>query len=386
MDQLTGPLWIVAAAALALAAGLVIGWMAGRQRQVAALAAAAAEREGLEAQLERADEELARARGDADLARRETAELREAERRRELAEREEREQDHRVLEAIAPVRQQLEHMQRAVAAMEEQRLEQHGELSEQLRRQHESDRELRETTSALASALRSSSARGSWGEAQLRNIVESAGLIDRVDFDEQVTVEGEGGRGRPDLVVRLPGDAHLALDAKAPLDAYLSACAEPESGGDAASRARRAELLARHAKAVRGHVDALAKRDYASAFAGSPALVVCFMPSEAALSAALRADPRLLDDAFAKGVALTSPVSLWSTLKAVATAWRHERLEESAEEVIRLGSQLAQRLGTTAEHLAKLGRSIDSTVASYNQAIGSIEGRVLPAARKLAAL
>lgn len=395
MDQpspLLAVLPVILAAIVALAVGIAIGWLVARQRQTAGLASAQAEAEGLRAkvgglraQLARADAEVARARADADAARREAGALRAEEIARRDHEASGRAQDHRVLEAIAPVRQQLDHMQRAVAAMEEQRAEQHGELAEQLRRQHDADEKLRETTGALAAALRSSSARGSWGEAQLRNVVEAAGLLDRVDFAEQQTVRGEAGGGRPDLIVRLPGGSRIAVDAKAPMSAYLDACEEPAAGGDAA-RGRRDAHLARHAKAVRLHVDALAKRDYASALPGSPAFVVCFLPNEAALSAALAADPALLDDAFAKGIALTSPVSLWSTLKSVATAWRHEQLDESAQEVIRVGGQLTERLATTAAHLDKLGRSLESTVGAYNQVMGSIESRVLPSARKLAAL
>lgn len=382
MEQI---LLLVAVSALMLALGITMGFVVSRHRHAAVLATLRARVDGLHAELERADAELERTRDDAAILRAENDALRAAERERAEQASSAREQDHRVLEAIAPVRQQLELMQRTVMAMEEQRSAQHGELAEQLRTQYASELRLHEVTGSLASALRNNAARGSWGEAQLRNIVEAAGLLERVDFVEQLPVETESGKGRPDLVVHLPGGAQLAVDAKAPLADYLAASELSATGTDAEQHERE-QRLTRHARAVRSHVDALAKRNYASAFRGSPEFVVCFIPSEAALSAALGHDASLLEDAFAKGIALTSPVSFWSTLKAVASSWRHEQLAESAEEVIALGAQLTSRLATTAGHLDKLGRSINSTVSAYNQAIGSIESRVLPSARKLAAL
>lgn len=382
MEQI---LLLVAVSALMLALGITVGFVAARHRHAAVLATLRTRVAGLGAELERADAELVRSREDAAVLRTENDAFREAERERAEQQSSAREQDHRVLEAIAPVRQQLELMQRTVMAMEEQRNVQHGELAEQLRAQHASELRLHEVTGSLASALRNNATRGSWGEAQLRNIVEAAGLVERVDFVEQLAVQTEAGKGRPDLVVHLPGGAQLAVDAKAPLADYLAA-SELSATGSEAEQHEREQRLMRHARAVRGHVDALAKRNYASAFRGSPEFVICFIPSEAALSAALAQDASLLEDAFAEGIALTSPVSLWSTLKAVASSWRHEQLTESAEEVIALGAQLTRRLATTAGHLDKLGRSINATVGAYNQAIGSIESRVLPSARKLAAL
>lgn len=293
--------------------------------------------------------------------------------------------EQQVLTALAPVNKQLELMRRAVAAIEEQRLQQHGELSEQLRNQHEADERLRATTDSLASALQSNQARGVWGEAQLRNIVEASGMIERVDFDTQVTLTGEQGAGRPDMIVHLPGGKHLVIDAKAPMAKYLAASQLSELG-DQEETARRRSLMGDHAKALRSHVTALAARGYPSAVPGSPELVIAFVPSESALSAAVASDPSLLEDAIHRGVAITSPVSLWATLRAIAYAWQQDVLEDQAHEIFELSTQLHTRLGTLATHIDKLGRSLAGATTSYNAFLGSLETRVLPTARKLDAL
>lgn len=376
------PVLVIALVCLLLGAGG--GWWAASSRTGVQTAELRSEVSGLTAQLDRADAQILREQESAQQAHEAIAAMRTAERARIERASSEEERNHRVVEALAPVAAQLDQMRRSVSAMEEQRAQQFGEIAEQMRHHAEMGNHLRGTTESLASALRSTTARGSWGEVQLRNVVQAAGLLDRVDFAEQSVVATEAGSKRPDLVINLPGGAHLALDAKAPLGSYLEASAV--EGTDASAEAARAELLTKHVAALRRHVDELASRDYASAFRSSPSLVIAFIPSESALSAAIATDAGLLDYAFGKGIALTSPVSLWSTLKAVAAAWRHEQLTESAEEVIKLGSQLTQRLGTVSSHLDKLGRSLDAAVDSYNQAIGSIESRVLPTARKLAAL
>ena len=228
--------------------------------------------------------------------------------------------DASVLQALAPVRAQLELMTQRVDQMEQIRARQHGALAEQLRESARRETELARTTASLEGALRSRSARGTWGEVELARILEASGMMPHVDFAEQRSIgsltqgRGRGGvtssgdLGRPDVTIHLPGQGFLALDAKAPMDAYLRACAIEDSGEDAESR-RRAELSA-HAKALRSHVDALAGRDYAQSLGASPELVILFVPSEAALSAALHADASLLDDAMARGVALCSPVTL----------------------------------------------------------------------------
>jgi DNA recombination protein RmuC len=302
--------------------------------------------------------------------------------RAERASRDERERDERrVLEALAPVRETLLTMQRTVAELEQQRSEQFGSLAEQLAASRQSDEHLRATTESLASALRSNSTRGVWGETQLKRVVEVAGLTQYVDFDLQHSVTTDGGSFRPDMVVRLPGGTSVAVDAKVPLESFLEASAiAPTATGE--NGARRAALIDRHVKAVRGHVDALAKKAYWQGFTSSPEFVIAFVPSESLLSAALEADPSLLDYAFGKRVALASPVTLWSVLKTVASAWQQQSVTDEARKLFELGSGLYDRLGTLAGHADSLRRALERTVDSYNSFANSLESRVLVTARQ----
>lgn len=304
--------------------------------------------------------------------------------------------DASVLQALAPVRAQLEQMTQRVDQMEQIRARQHGALAEQLRESARRETDLARTTASLEGALRSRSARGTWGEVELARILEASGMMPHVDFAEQRsigtltqgrglgTVSSSGGLGRPDITIHLPGQGFLALDAKAPMDAYLRACAIDESGEDAESR-RRAELSA-HAKALRSHVEALAGRDYARSLGASPELVILFVPSEAALSAALRADASLLDDAMARGVALCSPVTLLALARTCATAWARTSINEQADQVIALGRELYERLGVVAGHMENLGKHLAKTVDFYNKTVSSMESRLLASARSVSAL
>ena len=304
--------------------------------------------------------------------------------------------DASVLQALAPVRAQLEQMTQRVDQMEQIRARQHGALAEQLRESARRETELARTTASLEGALRSRSARGTWGEVELARILEASGMMPHVDFAEQRSIgsltqgRGRGGvtssgdLGRPDVTIHLPGQGFLALDAKAPMDAYLRACAIDESGEDAESR-RRAQLSA-HAKALRSHVEALAARDYARSLGASPELVILFLPSEAALSAALRADASLLDDAMARGVALCSPVTLLAVARTCATAWARTSINEQADQVIALGRELYERLGVVAGHMENLGKHLAKTVDFYNKTVSSMESRLLASARSVSAL
>ena len=304
--------------------------------------------------------------------------------------------DASVLQALAPVRAQLEQMTQRVDQMEQIRARQHGALAEQLRESARRETELARTTASLEGALRSRSARGTWGEVELARILEVSGMMPHVDFAEQRSIgsltqgRGRGGvtssgdLGRPDVTIHLPGQGFLALDAKAPMDAYLRACAIEDSGEDAESR-RRAELSA-HAKALRSHIDALAGRDYAQSLGASPELVILFVPSEAALSAALRADASLLDDAMARGVALCSPVTLLAVARTCATAWARTSINEQADQVIALGRELYERLGVVAGHMENLGKHLAKTVDFYNKTVSSMESRLLTSARSVSAL
>ncbi|WRH25504.1 DNA recombination protein RmuC [Arthrobacter sp. JZ12] len=299
-------------------------------------------------------------------------------------------QDQSVLRAIAPLADKLGQVQAQVGLLERDRAQQFGRLAQQLHEAQVSDSRLLSTTQSLASALRSTTARGLWGEVQLKRIVEAAGMMQRVDFSEQATLtiasrESGSNSARPDMVIQLPGNKQIVVDAKVPLDAYLEAQAQPEQGElqDASGETRRKELLAQHVKAVRAHVDALGRKRYWEGTANSPDLVVCFIPVESVLSSALQADPGLLDHAFARNVVLASPVSLLAILKGVAFSWRQDVLTENAKELFDLSRELYERLGTMGSHITRLGSSLKSSVEKYNSFIGTLENRVLPTARRI---
>lgn len=309
--------------------------------------------------------------------------------RREFLERQRLEaealREQRVMAALAPLQTNLVELHRKVAQVEESRRQDQGALFTQLRDAREVSEALHVTTAQLAGALRNNSVRGAWGEAQLRNIVESSGLLERVDFSTQVTLEGDGKTLRPDLVLHMPGGKSLPVDAKVPFASYIEAQEIGESA-DPHLRAQRDRLLAEHVRAVRSHVDALAAKQYWEGLGTSPDFVVAFIPAEPLLSAALAADPSLLDYAFSKRVALATPVTLWSVLKTVAFAWKQDALTDDAKQLFDLSRELYRRISTMAEHSAKLGRQLESAVKSYNSFGAALESRVLVTARKLQTL
>lgn len=361
-----------------LVLGALAGWTAGLARGAARavretadlrarLAASEAAHRGVQAQL---DHQHTLYRELASQARHDQAAREERERR-----------EQSVLRALAPVQETLAAMHHKVDELERDRHTQFGTLAEQLRRAHESDEALRATTESLAGALRSGATRGVWGETQLRRVVEAAGLTHHVDFDLQASITSDAGAGRPDMVIRLPGDKAIAVDAKVPLDAYLEASAIPLTA-QGPEAARRDALLGKHVKAVRSHVDALARKTYWAGLSSSPEFVVCFVPSESLLASALEADPSLLDYAFSKRVALASPVNLWAVLKTVAYTWTQQDVSQEARTLFELGNQLYERLGSLASHADDLRRAIERTVDSYNRFAGSLETRVLVSARK----
>lgn len=365
-------------AILALAVGAAAGWFLGTAR---ATSRAAAERVDLAARVAAAD--AARAGVQAQLDHQSTL-YRDlvAQTRADQAAREERDRrEQTVLRALDPVRETLDAMQRKVDGLERDRVEQYSALGEQLRLSREADEALRSTTEALASAMRSGSTRGVWGETQLRRVVEAAGLTRYVDFDLQSSIASDAGAGRPDMVVRLPGGKALAVDAKVPLDAFLQASAIPVTAtGD--DGARRSALMSKHTKAVRAHVDALARKTYWAGLTSSPEFVICFLPSESLLSAALDDDPTLLEYAFTRRVALASPVNLWAVLKTVAFTWTQQDVSDEARTLFALGTELYDRIGVIAGHAGDLRRALERTVDSYNKFAGSLESRVLVSARK----
>ena len=291
-------------------------------------------------------------------------------------------EENKILVQLAPVKQQLEQMQTVVAQLEKERSTQFASISEQLRNAVESDENLRKQTQTLAQALSSNSLRGVWGEAQLRKLVELAGLIKHADFSEQATIATEGGSGRADMVINLPGGKSLAIDSKVPFNSYqeASAISELATGEELA---RRSKLLEEHVKAMRKHIDDLGSKAYWTGLEASPDFVVCFVPSESLLSAALEQDPAILEYAFKKNVALASPVSLFSVLKTINYIWRQNADESQIRSMIKLGKELYDRVGKVAQVADKLGRSINTTVKDYNSFVSSLESRMLVTARKL---
>lgn len=301
----------------------------------------------------------------------------------ESSERERRES--RVAEQIAPMKEAVTKLQTQLVELERQRSEQHGSIAQQLQQSLQSEERLRATADSLASALSSNSTRGVWGETQLRRVVEAAGLLERVDFDTQTSFTSDDRRQRPDMVVHLPGGKHLALDAKVPFRAYLEASRIPLTASDE-ELARRASLMQEHVKALRAHVDQLSSKQYWAGIANSPEFVVAFIPSESLVSAALEADPGIMDYAFGKRVALSSPVSLWSLLKSVAITWSQAAVAEDAARVHDLSQELYDRIATMAGHVEKVRTSLESSVKHFNAFTSSLESRVLVSARKLARL
>ncbi len=355
--------------AIGLVAGLVIGWLLASSRKSASTPesqeqALLIQAAGLQAQISGLEAQLSQAQN-------------------EKRERDERDrEENKLLQALAPVKVHLEQMQGVVTRLEKERTEQFGSIQEQLKNAIDSDEALRKQTQQLSQALSSNSIRGVWGETQLRKLVELAGLIKHADFDEQASFSTDTGSGRADMVINLPGGKSLAIDSKVPFNSYqeASTISELASGEELARRKR---LIEEHVKAVKKHIDDLATRGYWSGLAASPDFVIAFVPSESLLSAALDADPGLLEYAFKKNVALASPVSLFSVLKTINYIWRQNADETSVRTMIKLGKELYERVGKVAEHADKLGRSIMSTVKDYNQFVSSLESRVLVTARKL---
>lgn len=287
-------------------------------------------------------------------------------------------EDAQTAATLAPLREAVQRVERQVATLERDRVEQLGQMGERLAEVSATAAALRDTTAALAGSLSASATRGSWGEAQLRRVVEHAGMLRHCDFDEQVSATNRAGaRIRPDVVVRLPGGRSLVIDAKAPMRAFLDAHAD---GVDPQAHRR---LLAEHAKALRGHVDALAGKAYWTGFAETPEMVVCFVPGDAVLAAAVTADPGLYDYAQSAKVVLSSPATLMALLRTVAYVWQQDALATHAKELLALGTTLYARLASLGAHASALGRSLTRSVEDYNAFVGSLEHRALATARQL---
>ena len=278
---------------------------------------------------------------------------------------------------VLPLKTSLAQVDAKIGEMEKARANAYGALSEQLKSLGTAQTSLQSEAAKLSTALRSTTTAGTWGELQLRRVVEMSGMSGYCDFTEQQSTAG--GTFRADVVVRLPGGQQIVIDAKAPNDAYREAA-------NASDETVRAAKLAEHAAKVRGHIDALGAKNYWEQFQPSPEFVVLFLPGDQFLSGALQSDPTLIDRAIGKKVLLATPATLIALLKAAAYGWRQESVSKNAEAIAELGRQLHDRIATFADHLDKVGRGLESANKAYNSAVGSFDGTLVPGARKFAEL
>lgn len=275
---------------------------------------------------------------------------------------------------VEPLTQGLEKMSTEIGRIEKARAEAYGGLIEQLRALAGDQQQLRTETNRLSQALRNPSARGQWGEIQLRRVVEMAGMIDRVDFVEQQSNEGSQGRQRPDLIVHLPGGSEVIVDAKTPMRAYLDAL-------DTEDESQRLVLLDQHADHLRQRIRELSRRAYQEQFQSSPEFTVLFLPSESLFYAALERDPGLIEAGVDQKILIATPTTLIALLRAVHYGWQQEAMAENAQRISELGRTLYERLCTLGGKIEKLGNRLNQTIQGYNDMIGSLERRVLPTAR-----
>lgn len=297
----------------------------------------------------------------------------------ERAKRDLGEREQAVENLVKPIREALQQSQRQISELEKARSEAYGSIRSQLETMQLSQQSLTQETHNLVKALRRPEVRGRWGEITLRRLVELAGMVEHCDFQEQVHTTTEGSNIRPDMIVRMPDQRELVVDVKTPLDAYLEAV-------EAKDDVQRQLGLTRHARNVKNHIRLLSSKAYWKQFSKSPEFVILFIPGDQFLSAALNEEPELIEDALSQQIILATPTSFVALLKAVAYGWRQLALADNAEEIRTLAEDLYGRLSSFVGHLNKVGKQLSSSVDNYNRAMGSLERKVLPGARKFVEL